>query len=145
MLKEENVYPTYFDTSSCAEHRWEPLHRVLAEYLSASGLQENKQTILEKIQNDSKYRHRVLLENQHIVTSYFDARHINYENTFLKDVLQYNDSWSRYEFAKSRGQIHSHSLYFSKDHYRILKGILDQDIDSVSKANLEIRILAAIK
>ena len=28
MLKEESVYPTYFDTSSCAEHRWQPLQTL---------------------------------------------------------------------------------------------------------------------
>ena len=106
MLKEENVYPTYFDTSSCAEHQWEPLHKILAEYIS-NMVSESKEAILQKIKNDSKYRHQVLHENQHIVTSYFDTRHISYENTFLKEGLQFDDSWSRYEFAKSRGQIHS--------------------------------------
>ena len=101
----------------------------MAEYLSKSG-QEKTENILDKITADSKYRHQVLLENQHIVTSYFDARLINYENTFLKEGLQYNDSWNRYEFAKSRGQIHSHSLYFSKAHYQILKSILGKNYDN---------------
>ena len=82
-----------------------------------------------------RYRYQVLHKNQHIVTSYFGARYINYENTFLKEGLQFDDSWSRYEFAKSRGQIHSHSLYFSKSHYNILKDIIDEDIDLPSKAN----------
>ena len=35
----------------------------------------------------------------------------------MKNLFQYEDDWSRYEIAKSRGAIHSHALYVSKDHY----------------------------
>ncbi|XP_066920336.1 uncharacterized protein [Clytia hemisphaerica] len=126
MLKEHQVYPTYFDTSSCAEHHWIPLHNILIKYLSqiTGDLEADLQV---KFKSDSKFRHQVLLQNQHIVTSYFDARHHNYINTVLKELFQYEEFWSRYEFAKSRGQIHSHSLFFSKQHYDKVKAILSQD------------------
>lgn len=34
MLKEHQVYPTYFDTSSCAEHHWPQLHNLLTKYIT---------------------------------------------------------------------------------------------------------------
>ena len=125
-MKEDQVYPTWFDTSSCAEHHWTQLHNLLIKYIAQIN-GEPESDIRLKFTNDSKYRHQVILQNQHIVTSYFDIRHTNYKDTVLKHLFQYEDFWSRYEFAKSRGQIHSHSLYFSKLHYQIVKAILSQD------------------
>ncbi|MEO0687625.1 MAG: hypothetical protein AAFY76_21895, partial [Cyanobacteria bacterium J06649_11] len=71
----------------------------------------------EKFLSDAHFRHQVILQNQHIVTSYFNARHLNYKDTVFKNIFQYEDDWSMYEIAKSRGAIHSHALYFSKDYY----------------------------
>ena len=45
----------------------------------------------------------------------------------LKELLQYQEDWHRYEFAKSCGQIHSHAIYFSKSHYDKIRAIVDQD------------------
>ena len=58
----------------------------------------------------------VLQECGHITTTYFDAHATNYYATVLKEVMQYDDAWWRYEFAKSRGAIHSHSLVSSRMH-----------------------------
>eukprot|EP00111_Clytia_hemisphaerica_P012308 TCONS_00036142-protein len=126
MLKENNVYPTYFDTNSCAEHHWVPLHNLLIKYLAQINGEPEKD-MRAKFNSDSRFHHQALLQNQHIVTTYFDVRHNNYKETVLKELFQYDECWSRYEFAKSRGQIHSHSLYFSNSHYNIVKAILAQD------------------
>ena len=37
---------------------------------------------------------------------------------FLKQLFQYNDVWWRYEFAKSHGEIHIHSIICSSKHAR---------------------------
>jgi len=64
MLKEHEVLPTYFDTASCAEHHWAPLHNLLIQYFAKiSDTEEN--IIQEKFDNDSKFRHQCLLQNQH--------------------------------------------------------------------------------
>ena len=34
LLIEFNTFPTYFDTQSCAEHKWKALHNILTKYLS---------------------------------------------------------------------------------------------------------------
>ncbi|XP_066926384.1 uncharacterized protein [Clytia hemisphaerica] len=90
MLKEFQVYPTYFDTSSCAEHHWPQLHNLLIKYL-AEIYGQSEHDITHKFTNDSKYRHQVILQNQHIITSYFDVRHHNYKDTVLKQLFQYEE------------------------------------------------------
>ena len=65
------------------------------------------------ISTDYKFRRELVLENLHIVTSYFDARTINYFSSVIKELMQYDDVWWRYEFAKSRGEIHSHAIVCS--------------------------------
>ena len=64
---------------------------------------------------DSVVKHKLIQQNSRIVTSYFNARHINYQNTVLKELFDFQEFWGRSEFAKSRGQIHDHSEYFSKN------------------------------
>ena len=32
LFKEYQIMPAYFDTSSCAEHHWKPLHQLLIKY-----------------------------------------------------------------------------------------------------------------
>lgn len=130
-LKEHSVFPSYFDTSSCSEHHCVSLHDVLIKYISKT-TGSNMENLKEKFLSDTNFCHQVILQNQHIVTSYFNARHLNYKDTVLKNLFQYEDDWSRYEIAKSRGAIHSHALYVSKDHY-IVEAILEQDTSNPEK------------
>ena len=43
----------------------------------------------------------------------------------MKETLQYDDIWWRYEFAKSRGAIHSHAVVSSSRHADKIKEALD--------------------
>jgi hypothetical protein len=43
----------------------------------------------------------------------------------MKEILQYDDIWWRYEFAKSRGAIHSHAVVSSTRHADKIKEALD--------------------
>ena len=67
------------------------------------------------------------------MTSYLANRIKNYNNTVVKETLQYMDAWVRFEFAKSRGQIHGHSIFFSPDHYQRVKEILDRHFENKEK------------
>ncbi|XP_066920537.1 uncharacterized protein [Clytia hemisphaerica] len=66
-----------------------------------------------------------VLENQHITTHYFAARTINYYNTVMRTLLQSDTFWFRFEFAKGRGQIHSHGVLFSEQHAKIVEDCLN--------------------
>ena len=134
LFKEHQVMPAYFDTSSCAEHHWKPLHQLLIKYHAyIKNIDEGD--IYTLFRTDSAYKHKLIQENSHIVTTYFNARHINYENTVLKELLNFQDCWGRTEFAKSRGQIHNHSVYFSKQHYEMVKCIMESETDNQDKAD----------
>ena len=106
--------PAYFDTLSCAEYHSVPfpLLQLLVKYYAAIK-NEDEDTIKEKVMCDNKFKRELVLQNLHIVTQYFDARTVNYYSTVMKELLQYSDVWWRYEFAKFRGEIHSHAVVFS--------------------------------
>ena len=64
---------------------------------------------------DSNARFKAAQENTHVVVSYFNLRSQAYHEKVLKPVFGVSDYWYRYEFAKSRGQIHWHQLSWRDD------------------------------
>ena len=119
-LMEFGDMPAYFDTMSCAEYHCLPLLNLLILY-HATVYSIDPNIVRSNAYNDHVFRRSLVLKNLHIVTTYFDARTINYYATVMKEVCQYDDIWWRYEFAKSRGAIHSHGIIFSKKHHEIVK------------------------
>ena len=110
--------PCYFQSASIAEFHWIGLKLLLAKYLSAIDSKgESVETYLKKM-NDMHFNRQIVLQNLHIVTLYFQARTINFYNTVGVELFNADDYWFRFEFAKSRGQIHSHGVLFSENHYK---------------------------
>ena len=107
--------PAYFHTNSMAEHHWFPLKQLLAKYESlVKGL--DFKSVMERIDNNFSYYRKLVLSNLHIVTKYFESRTLNYYHSIGKELFQTSDMWIRYEFAKGRGEIHSHAIVFSQPH-----------------------------
>ena len=125
-LKEHGDMPAYFDTMSCAEYFNQPLLQLLAKY-HAEIHNECAKIVKDKMDTDFNYRRQMVLNNLHIVTTYFNARTINYYATVMKETLQYDDVWWRYEFAKSRGAIHSHAVVSSTKHANKIKDAMESD------------------
>ena len=132
---ETNDLPAYFHTNSMAELHWAPLIKLLAKYMADIGGKDENVIICE-LKENPQYLRKTVLENLHIVTMYFDARTKNYYNTVIKELFQCDDFFYRYEFAKSRGQIHSHGLLFSKPHATKIEECLqgDEETNNESKA-----------
>ena len=124
--KEYGDMAAYFDTNSCAEFHWKPLHQLLIKY-EAKIANEEEQVLAERFQNDSSFRHKTILKNSHIVSHYFDCRVLNYMATVGVELFQFTDFWFRYEFAIGRGAIHSHGILFSEKHANMIKSALDVD------------------
>ena len=122
--KEYGDLPAYFDTNSCAEYHWKPLMELLIKY-HAECTNMDLQEVRNLISIDYKFRRELVLDNLHIVTSYFDARTINYFSSVIKELMQYDDVWWRYEFAKSRGEIHSHAIVCSSKHAKNVQTALE--------------------
>ena len=109
MVNEKHGLPSFFMTGSCAEFYFPPLRRLLEEYiLQTKGKEVN-------LAEDSNSRFKAVQENTHVVVSYFDLRTQAYHEKVLKPVFGVSDYWYRYEFAKSRGQIHWHQLSWRED------------------------------
>ena len=64
---------------------------------------------------DSNAPFKVIQENTHVVTSYFDLRNQAYHDKVLKPVFGVSGCFYCYEFAKFRGQIHWHQLSWRGD------------------------------
>ena len=85
MLYRHDMLPVWFDTSSAAEHHWVPLHKLVAKFHARiHNLDEDE--VFQRMQSDSSFKHRLLVENGHIITNYFHVRTINYKNTVLKEL-----------------------------------------------------------
>ena len=109
MVNEQRGLPSFFMTGSCAEFYFPPLRRLLEQYIL--------QTTGEKVNlaEDSNARFKAVQENTHEVVKYFDLRTQSYHEKVLKPVFGVSDYCYRYEFAKSRGQIHWHQLSWRDD------------------------------
>ena len=135
-LYRYSMLPVWFDTNSNAEHHWEPLHHLIIKFHAMINGTDEK-LVQEEFFSNSAFRHMLLAENCHIVTNYFHARDMNYKNTVAKELFDWTDIWVRDEFAKLRGQIHSHSIMFSKSHYSKVNEIMSRtDVDASEKARL---------
>ena len=109
MVNEKCGLPSFFMTGSCAEFYFPPLRRLLEQYiLQTTGEEVN-------LAEDSNARFKAVQENTHVVVNYFDLRTQSYHEKVLKPVFGVSDYWYRYEFAKSRGQIHWHQLSWRDD------------------------------
>ena len=73
----------HFHTNSMAEIDWVPLIKLLLKHISAIE-SENVNDIENGFMTNPQLLRRAVLNNLHIVTSYFDARSKNYYNTVCK-------------------------------------------------------------
>ena len=109
MVNEKRGLPSFFMTGSCTAFYFPPLRRLLEQYiLQTTGVEVN-------LAEDSNASFKAVQENTHVVGSYFDLRTQSYHENVLKPVFGVSDYWYRYEFAKSRSQIHWHQLSWRDD------------------------------
>ncbi|MEE4247969.1 MAG: hypothetical protein V2I33_21465, partial [Kangiellaceae bacterium] len=102
-VKEGNGPPAYFMTLSCAEYHWRDLQKLINEKRKLQGKLPLDLSIL---------KNRINAMNEHaiIIQEYFVERVESFLKTFCKEVLGIEHYYVRFEFAKSRGQIHAHLI-----------------------------------
>ena len=101
--------PNLFITLSCAEFFWPDLKRLLEERIYiASG----KKIDLDK--NKTEYN-KAVNNYSIVVQEYFQIRTKDFLDTVCSKVFNIKHYWCRFEFAKSRGQIHAHLLAILND------------------------------
>ena len=92
-IVEEKDVPTIFFTLSCADLYWPDLHDLFTKG-------KNNLIFDEKAQN--------LKEYPHIVDKYFTLRFDSFLKHWIKNILEAEWEWHRYEFQ--RGRIHGHGV-----------------------------------
>lgn len=96
--------PNIFMTLSCAEYFWPDLKRILEDFiLHAEGRKVN-------LELDHSTLNNVLNDYTLVVQEFFHLRVQEYFKTIGINVFGIKYYWGRFEFAKSRGQIHLHLL-----------------------------------
>ena len=88
----------YYDTNSCGEFHWLPLHELLIKYHSKIN-KEAIEDVKHQFVTDTSFRYILIMRNNHIVTHYFDTRLLNYMSSFGIELFDCYDYWSRYEFV----------------------------------------------
>lgn len=101
--------PNIFMTLSCAEYFWPDLKRLLEEFI----------LLAEKRKVDLSLNHselnKALNDYTLVVQEFFQLRVDEYLKTIGFNVFGIKHYWGRFEFAKSRGQIHLHLLGITDD------------------------------
>jgi len=101
--------PNVFMTLSCAEYFWPDLKRLLEEYIQVA---ESRRVNLHLSTTELT---RALNDYTIVVQEFFHLRVQEFLATIGFNVFGIKHYWGRFEFAKSRGQIHLHLLGITDD------------------------------
>ena len=103
-IEKGNGPPTVFMTFSCAEYFWPDLKRLLEEYIF---LCEGRKVNLDESYSDWN---KAVNDYTLVIQEFFHSRVDSYLKKIGFHVFGIKHYWARFEFAKSRGQIHLHLL-----------------------------------
>ena len=113
----DNELPIAFHTGSMAEYHHPGLYRVLHQALELYGRHEEAQVVLHlkdrrgsPPDRASTTVHQILLQFPTLQNQFFTLRTRAWFKIVLQEGIGITDYWYRFEFAKSRGTIHFHSL-----------------------------------
>jgi hypothetical protein len=102
-VEEGNGAPSLFLTLSCAEYHWKDIEILLNKRKHIAGeLPIKLDNITDKVKAVNDY--------SLIIQEYFQTRVKDFLENYARDVFGINHYYARFEFAKSRGQIHVHLL-----------------------------------
>jgi hypothetical protein len=106
-VEEGHGPPTFFMTFSCAEYQWQDIKRLVTDRFESAGLPipDFENTSFVRLVNDYTI----------IIQEYFQQRIQLWLDTVGKKVFGIKYYWLRFEFAPSRGQIHTHMLAIHED------------------------------
>jgi hypothetical protein len=125
-----DLEPTVFWTGSIAEYHDPFLRRLLSKYV---GLVECYEEGVQMLSDDEKFR-RAVSRYKQVVTHYFACKTETWFSSFLSEVVGLQHANWRYEFAKSRGAIHVHSILTTKS-------IIDNKLSAaIASAGTKVRI-----
>jgi len=102
-IQEGNGAPSVFMTLSCAEYFWPDIERILKQKARDCA---NRTIDLD----DEAEWHSLVRKYSMDIQEYFQMRTKDFLEKVAKEQFGITHYWCRFEFAKSRGQIHAHLL-----------------------------------
>lgn len=116
---DDDEFPVLFHSSSFAEFHDSAFHRLLLQYLTLTG-QESFLTVesngYSSVNINKETLSKSIINNLNVVNEYFVKRTEKFFHFVLKEQCEITDYLIRFEFAKSRGMIHYHSILYAKWH-----------------------------
>jgi hypothetical protein len=106
--------PTLFLTLSCAELWWPDLKRLLYDIVKGTE-DEYLGEEMEKEEEKATATKKLVEMYSLVVQEFFQIRLQNWMDTIGKDIFRIKHHYTRFEFAKGRGQIHAHILAITQD------------------------------
>jgi hypothetical protein len=102
-VEQGNGAPSLFVVLSCEEHHWQDIEKLLNARRNISGDPPvSLKSVTEKV--------RAVNDYSIIIQEYFQARVSDFLKNYAKEVFGIHHLYARFEFAKSRGNIHVHIL-----------------------------------
>ena len=138
---EDQQSPFLFHTGSCSEWHNPSLYRYLYSYFSKNNMDEEAQTCSEVFTEphivSNLTKQREIIRNHQVL---INAWYVNYVKSWFEDILkntlEITDYWYRFEFAKSRGMVHFHSILFSKENSKKVNSCLNEAYNAKNKPEL---------
>lgn len=133
--------PLYFHTGSMAEWHWRVVYRVLAAAVTSD---EEKRILLPMSRGESmdsrhfKTVQRILLTHNGLLNKIFYLRTMAFFKILLEKALGFTVTFIRFEFAKSRGAIHFHSLLYHRTASKTVHGILNKLLNAKNMEELSV-------
>ena len=130
-VENGNGPPTLFLTLSCAEYYWPDIIRLLQERI----LLASKDEITPDLRNDPKALRKAVIDYSIVIQEYFHKRVQLWIKTVGRKIFQIKHFWYRHEFAKGRGQIHTHMLCILKNN-KVMKNAYQLADDKQKKVQV---------
>ena len=110
--------PTLFMTFSCAEYWWKDLENLLLERCTGTEDEELANVMVHDTNEKKRMtaKGKLLECYSAVVQEFFQHRMDAWMETVGKEVFKITHYWLRFEFAKGRGQIHSHMVCITSDY-----------------------------
>jgi hypothetical protein len=127
-VEQGNVAPSLFVTLSFAEYHWQDIEKLFnARRKIAGDPPISLKTVTEKV--------RAVNDYCIIIQEYFQALLSDFLEKYAKEVFGIHHYYTRFEFAKSRGQIHVHILAMlgKKSNIIELNDLVYKEIHDVEK------------
>ena len=105
-VENGNGPPTLFLTLSCAEYYWPEVIRLLEERIKMESGGVNS----PNLKKNTKALRKAVIDYSIVIQEYFHRRVQIWIETVGKKIFGIKHFWYRHEFARGRGQIHTHML-----------------------------------